>query len=113
MKLFTFLPVFAVFSCGLLLSACNDEPVESSFNQSSRRDKSAAVEKASQQSRQWQQQFEAEHTLRVQAETQLNHQTQAKSWWQTAATLLAIAAVVLLGLGATLGSAARHESQKS
>ena len=57
-------------------------------------------------------QFEAEHALRMQAETKLSHQEEGRIWWQTAATFFAVAAVLLLGVGVTLGSAARHESQK-
>ena len=97
----------SVLFCAALFSACDDQPARTTSGQSPPR------EQAAQQSRQWQQQFESEHTLRMQAETKLTHEEEARSWWQTVALLLAVAAVVLLGLGATLGSAARHESQKS
>ena len=112
MRSFITFSIAAVFSCTLFLSACNDEPADTSSNQSSRQAQSSAIDKASQQSRRWQQQFEAEHVLRVQDEAKLSHQEAARSWWQNTATVLAIVAVVLLGVGITLGSAARHESQK-
>ena len=101
-----------ILLCVAYLAACNDEPADSSSSQSSRQQQSSTVERASQQSRRWQQQFEAEHALRIQVETHLSHEEAARSWWQNTATVLAIVAVVLLGVGITLGSAARHESQK-
>ncbi len=66
-----------------------------------------------QESRRWQQQYETEQGLRRQAETQSVQQQQARSRWQSIATVLAIAAVVLLIVGTILGSAARHESEQT
>ena len=103
-----------ILLCAVYLAACNDDPQSASPPAyPSRQEQTTAADKANQKNRLLQQQFEAEHTLRVQAETQLGYQTEAKTWWQTAATLFAVSAVVLLGVGATLGSAARYESQKS
>ncbi len=72
-----------------------------------------AVEQAEQESRRWQQQYETEQTLRQQAEIRSIAQQTARSRWQNIATVLAVAAVIFLIVGTILGSAARHESEKS
>jgi hypothetical protein len=46
------------------------------------------------------------------AETTIAQQESAKAWWQTAATILAVAAIGLLIVGTIIGSAARHESER-
>lgn len=91
--------------CAGILSACG--PSTGSKSQPT------AIEQAEQESHRWQQQYEAEANLRQQAETRSTSQQEARSRWQTIATVLAVAAVVLLILGTILGSAARHESEKS
>ena len=65
------------------------------------RSQQAAVEQAEQESRRWQQQYETEQSLRQQAETRSVSQQEARSRWQTVATFLAVAAVVLLIVGTT------------
>jgi len=46
------------------------------------------------------------------AETKVSKQESAKTWWQSVATILAVAAIGLLVVGTIIGSAARHESQR-
>ena len=46
------------------------------------------------------------------AETNVSKQESAKAWWQSIATILAVAAIGLLVTGTIIGSAARHESQR-
>ena len=46
------------------------------------------------------------------AETNVSKQESAKAWWQSIATVLAVAAIGLLVIGTIIGSAARHESQR-
>ena len=46
------------------------------------------------------------------AETNVSKQESAKAWWQSIATILAIAAIGLLVIGTVIGSSARHESQR-
>ena len=46
------------------------------------------------------------------AETNVSKQESAKAWWQSVATVLAVAAISLLIAGIILGSAARHESEQ-
>ena len=46
------------------------------------------------------------------AETDASKQESAKSWWQSLATILAVAAISLLVVGTIIGSSARHESQR-
>ena len=46
------------------------------------------------------------------AETNVSKQESAKAWWQTVATILAVAAIGLLVIGTIIGSSARHESQR-
>ena len=46
------------------------------------------------------------------AETNVSKQESAKAWWQSAATILAVAAISLLVVGIIIGSSARHESQR-
>ncbi len=46
------------------------------------------------------------------AETNVSKQESAKAWWQSVATILAVAAIGLLVVGTIIGSAARHESQR-
>lgn len=46
------------------------------------------------------------------AETNVSKQESAKAWWQSIATVLAIAAVAFLIVGTIIGSRARHESQR-
>ena len=46
------------------------------------------------------------------AETNVSKQESAKAWWQSAATILAVAAISLLVVGTIIGSAARHESER-
>ena len=45
------------------------------------------------------------------AETNVSKQESAKAWWQSIATVLAIAAIAFLIVGTIIGSRARHESQ--
>jgi F0F1-type ATP synthase assembly protein I len=47
------------------------------------------------------------------AKASASKEESAKSWWQTAATVLAVAAISLLIVGTIIGSAARHESDKN
>ena len=91
--------------CASVLAACG--PATGSRSQPT------ATEQAEQESRRWQQQYQAEANLRQQAETRSTAQQEARSRWQNIATLLAVAAVVLLVAGTILGSAARHESENS
>ena len=76
----------------MALSSCGDKQA----NPSSRREQSGAAAEADQKNHQWQQQFDAEHSLRLQVESRLHQQEAAKSWWQNAATLCALVAVTLL-----------------
>ena len=46
------------------------------------------------------------------AETNVSKQESAKAWWQSIATILAVAAICLLVVGTIIGSSARHESQR-
>src|SRR5205085_11039421 len=46
------------------------------------------------------------------AETNVSKQESAKAWWQSVATILAVAALSLLVVGTIIGSSARHESQR-
>ena len=46
------------------------------------------------------------------AETNAAKQKSAKAWWQSIATILAIAAIGLLIVGTIIGSSARHESEQ-
>ncbi len=46
------------------------------------------------------------------AETNVSKQESAKAWWQSVATILAIAAIGLLVIGTIIGSSARHESEQ-
>jgi outer membrane murein-binding lipoprotein Lpp len=46
------------------------------------------------------------------AETNVSKQESAKAWWQSIATILAVAAIGLLVIGTIIGSSARHESQR-
>jgi Mg2+/citrate symporter len=46
------------------------------------------------------------------AETNVSKQESAKAWWQSIATILAVAAIGLLVVGTIIGSSARHESQR-
>ena len=46
------------------------------------------------------------------AETNISKQESAKAWWQSIATILAVAAISLLVVGTIIGSSARHESQR-
>ena len=46
------------------------------------------------------------------AETNVSKQESAKAWWQSVATILAVAAISLLVVGTIIGSSARHESQR-
>ena len=46
------------------------------------------------------------------AETNVSKQESAKTWWQSVATILAVAAICLLVVGTIIGSSARHESQR-
>ena len=103
MKAFT-IRWLALFCAGVL-TACG--PSAGSKSQPS------AVEQAEQESRHWQQQYETEANLRRQAETRSTVQQEARSRWQNIATVLAVAAVVLLVLGTILGSTARHESDQT
>jgi CHASE3 domain sensor protein len=45
-------------------------------------------------------------------ETNVTKQESAKAWWQSIATILAVAAICLLVVGTIIGSSARHESQR-
>ena len=45
-------------------------------------------------------------------EKDLSENESAKAWWQSVATILAIAAIGLLVVGTIIGSSARHESQR-
>lgn len=65
------------------------------------------------ESRRWEQQYQNERHLRQQAEVRSIEQQSARSRWQNVASLLAVAAVILLILGTILGSAARHESEQT
>lgn len=46
------------------------------------------------------------------ADTNISKQESAKTWWQTVATFLAVAAIGLLVIGTIIGSSARHESER-
>ena len=46
------------------------------------------------------------------AETKVSKQESAKAWWQSVATILAVAAIGLLVVGTIIGSSARHESER-
>jgi|SRR6266403_1354946 len=46
------------------------------------------------------------------AETNVSKQESARAWWQSVATILAVAAIALLVVGTIIGSSARHESQR-
>lgn len=46
------------------------------------------------------------------AETNVSKQESAKTWWQSIATFLAVAAIGLLVIGTIIGSSARHESEQ-
>jgi Mg2+/citrate symporter len=46
------------------------------------------------------------------AETNVSKEESAKAWWQSIATILAVAAIGLLVIGTIIGSAARNESQR-
>ena len=46
------------------------------------------------------------------AETNVSKQESAKTWWQSIATILAVAAICLLVIGTIIGSSARHESER-
>ena len=46
------------------------------------------------------------------AETNVSKQESAKAWWQSIATILAVAAIGLLVVGTIIGSSARHESER-
>ena len=46
------------------------------------------------------------------AETNVSKQESAKTWWQSVATILAVAAISLLVVGTIIGSSARHESKR-
>jgi len=46
------------------------------------------------------------------AETNVSKQESAKAWWQSIATILAVAAIGLLVIGTIIGSSARHESER-
>jgi Mg2+/citrate symporter len=46
------------------------------------------------------------------AETNVSKQESAKTWWQSVATILAVAAIGLLVIGTIIGSSARHESER-
>src|SRR6266566_3652571 len=46
------------------------------------------------------------------AETNVSKEESAKAWWQSVATILAVAAIALLVVGTIIGSSARHESQR-
>ena len=103
MKTFT-MRLLALFCAGVL-TACG--PSAGSKSQPT------ADEQAEQESRRWQRQYETEQTLRQQAETRSTIQQEAHGRWQNIATVLAVAAVVLLVIGTILGSAARHESDQT
>ena len=45
-------------------------------------------------------------------ETNVSKQESAKAWWQSIATILAVAAIGLLVIGTIIGSSARHESER-
>ncbi len=46
------------------------------------------------------------------AETNVSKQESAKTWWQSIAAILAVAAIGLLVIGTIIGSSARHESKR-
>ena len=93
-----------VLVCAGLLAACGPSPGS--------RSQPTAVEQAEQESRRWQAQYQAEQTLREQADARSTVSQEARSHWQNLATIFAVAAVILLILGTILGSAARHESEQ-
>ena len=46
------------------------------------------------------------------AETNISKEESAKAWWQSVATILAVAAISLLVIGTIIGRSARHESKR-
>ena len=76
----------------LAVAGCHDDAPQPKSNQS------AEVDRLNQQLQK--------------AETNISKQESAKAWWQTVATVLAVAAIGLLIVGTIIGSAARHESER-
>ena len=111
-------PVIALL-CALLLGACHDE----SENSAAENDHpstdvrqptaSSTLDRVNRTTLELTRRVETEQSLRLQAEARLLQQDRARAWWQNSATVLAVIAIAMLGVGAALGSAARHESEKA
>ena len=88
----------SIFTIALLLSlalaGCNDEDDK----QQPKQQQSAEIDRLNRELQK--------------AETNVSKQESAKAWWQSIATILAVAAIGLLVIGTIIGSSARHESER-
>jgi Flp pilus assembly protein TadB len=94
--------LFALALTAVAMAGCHDE--DNSPNQS-------ASEKTKRTNAEIQTTVGQERDRRLQVEARLTQQQSAAGWWQSAATVLAVAAITFLIVGVTLGSSARHESE--
>ena len=116
MKTHHFLRIPFALLLAVSLAACNDEedkPSSTHGSDTGQRVTSSTLDQVNHTTLELTKRLEAEQTLRLQAEARLTQETNARSWWQNAASALAVVAVAALVIGSALGSSTRHESDNA
>ena len=92
-----------LLSAAVAITGCNDD--DASTRQS-------VVRQTNHVNAELQKRADAERDARRLAENQLGRERSSASWWQTTATVLAVATMTLFVAGIIIGSSARDESEQ-